>query len=93
MTHTRGNHRRSPQSIAKRNLKYRQKRFAKKYIFSHAYHDRNVAETVNRISSTRLQSELRDVFQGQPILIDYADDLVKGEILADSRGKGSFQHG
>jgi len=83
-------HARNPGKEKIRNLKYRQKRFAIKYVFSHSYFDRQIIESVNRISFTALHNMLREQFPEQPILIN-TPELIEGEILSDSRGRGTFQ--
>jgi hypothetical protein len=73
-------HRRSKDSLLKRQIRG--------LIFTNARQDRQRAETVNMLSSSEIVSALAGPVE--PELCD-VPQVVKGEVLVDSRGQGSFQ--
>lgn len=76
-----------------RSKKNRQRRTARRFIFRHSFNDYQQAETVNRVDWKQVEAHLQGLYD-QVVVHDVdvvADDLVFGEILTDSRGKGSFQ--
>ena len=73
-------HRRSPAS--------RQRRAARRYIINHAYHDRTQAESVARTPRKEVLTFLQSLFEGVDLS---ALNIEQGEVLADSRGRGSMQ--
>ena len=64
-----------------RSLEANIRRLAKRLLLSLSFRDRRQAETVNILSAKDVISEL-----GQAPF-----DVVRGEVLVDSRGRGSFQ--
>lgn len=71
-------HRRSKDSLLRRQIRG--------LIFTNARQDRQRAETVNMLSSTEILTALAG-----PVQVCHVPDVVKGEVLVDSRGQGSFQ--
>ena len=71
-------HRRSKDSLLKRQIR--------RLIFCNSYQDPHCAETVNMMSSTEILGAL-----AEPVQVSLVPDVVKGEVLVDSRGQGSFQ--
>lgn len=70
-----------------------QRRSVKRYIFTHSFNDFLQGETVNRVDWDQVEAHLQVLYE-KVVVHDVdvvADDLVLGEILSDSRGKGSFQ--
>ena len=57
------------------------RRLAKRLLLSFSFRDRRLSETVNVLSAGDVLTEVGSV----PF------DIVKGEVLVDSRGRGSFQ--
>ena len=55
-------------------------------IYSLSYNDRILCETVSKVSRTDVLAFLNEAIQ-----ISDVPDVVKGEVLVDSRGRGSFQ--
>jgi hypothetical protein len=55
-------------------------------IFCRAYRDLKIRETVSRVDRVDV---LRLI--AEPVDVDLVPDVVKGEVLSDSRGEGSFQ--
>jgi len=55
-------------------------------IFSSSFHDLQRCETVCRVS----RMDILSVLNG-PVEVGDVPDVVKGEVLVDSRGQGSFQ--
>lgn len=54
------------------------------------YRDREKAETVNIVKHEQILSFLQKKYKDEGVCVD-ATDLVKGEVLTDSRGHGSLQ--
>jgi hypothetical protein len=71
-------HRRSKDNLQKRQIRT--------LIFASCYHDSNRCETVSRVSRGDILASLSG-----PVEVCDVPDIEKGEILADSRGSGSFQ--
>ena len=70
-------HKRSEEAMMKRHLR----KVAKRLMLTLSFRDRRLSETVNLVTRRDLLSELGQV----PF------DVVRGEVLVDSRGRGSFQ--
>jgi len=70
-------HKRSEEAMMKRHLR----KVAKRLMLTLSFRDARLAETVNLVTRSDLLSELGQV----PF------DVVRGEVLVDSRGRGSFQ--
>jgi len=67
---------RSPESLAKR------------FILDTSFHDRNNAETVTLVDDVMVVAYVNSVYPDQP---PPTIDVVRGEVIIDSRGEGSFQ--
>ena len=63
------------------------RRLVKRFLLKYAYRDPKLAETVNRKTSRDILTELI----GHGLVGEVPFDVVKGEVLVDSRGRGSFQ--
>jgi len=63
------------------------KKLIRQIIFTNAFQDRQLLETVCRLS--RLQ--VIAVMPGDELVLSLVPNVEKGEILLDSRGQGSFQ--
>jgi len=63
-------------------------RRARALIFSNAFVDTKKAETVCRVDRVDVLGMLNGVVD-----VGLVPDVVKGEVLVDSRGTGSFQGG
>lgn len=61
-------------------------RKVRRVIYSLSFNDRIVCETVSRVSHEEVLSFLTEV-----IRVSDVPDVEKGEVLVDSRGRGSFQ--
>lgn len=85
---SRGKHLRSPQAQVYRNLRFKQKRFAKEYIYGHTYVDFELAETVSLTTDKELEDALWDKFGCKLIRIP---EILYSEIFSDSRQRGSKQ--
>jgi len=70
------------------SLRSKQKRQIRQAVFSHSFHDREKAESINLLTNAQIIDLM---------LTDYRFvhmDLVnmsRGEVIMDSRGEGSFQ--
>ena len=81
-------HRRSPDKHNERLQKH-QERIAKRLIFSTGFHDKILGETVSRVSRLDVLSQLSKL--AEPVSLCTIPDVEKGEVLVDSRARGSFQ--
>lgn len=73
-------HKRSAESILKRQIR--------SLIFQHSFQDPRRAETVCKLSRDDILAELAG---SVPVEVCVVPDVMKGEVLVDSRGQGSFQ--
>ena len=64
----------------------RQKRSIRRIIFTSSFHDKILCETICRLSRDEVLGLLRE-----PVQVSLVPDVEKGEVLLDSRGRGSFQ--
>jgi hypothetical protein len=55
-------------------------------ILRRSFYDRNVSEVVSRVSRLDVMALLSG-----PVEVGLVPDVEKGEVLLDSRGRGSFQ--
>jgi hypothetical protein len=62
-------------------------RLIRRLIFANAFQDREIVETICRLS----RLEVIALAPGDELLISLVPDVEKGEVLVDSRGRGSFQ--
>lgn len=65
-----------------------QRRFARKILQRNAYEDRIACETVNLMTSGALNDVLRANFE---FVVSSTVDVERGEVLADSLGRGTLQ--
>jgi hypothetical protein len=70
----------------KRSSEKLQVRHVRRIIFSTAFNDRSVCEVVSKVSRLDLMTLLNE-----PVDMSLLPDVEKGEVLVDSRGRGSFQ--
>jgi hypothetical protein len=70
----------------KRGLKKLQARRIRGIILRRSFCDRNVGEVVSRVSRLDVMALLSG-----PVEVGLVPDVEKGEVLLDSRGRGSFQ--
>jgi hypothetical protein len=64
-----------------------QRRLARRMIFRSALRDTRRGEVVCRVSRVEVLAALGN----SPIDLSLVPDVEKGEVLADSRGRGTFQ--
>lgn len=67
-----------------------QRREARRIVQRSAFQDRQMSETINKLTPEQLASELALVFP-DGITYNFVARYERGEILADSRGRGSIQ--
>lgn len=70
----------------RRSKEKEQLRQVRRLIFSRGFHDRVKGETVCKLSRIDVLGLLNE-----PVQLSIVPDLERGEILIDSRGRGSFQ--
>jgi hypothetical protein len=75
-------HKRSEKAVEKRLLR----RQLRSIALSQGFHDCRRCETVSLVSRVDLLS-----LAGSGVQVSDVPDIVKGEVLVDSRGQGSFQ--
>lgn len=74
----------------KRSLEALQRRAAKRFVIAMAYRDKYAAEVVNRLSSSAVLDYVARAFHGR-VHLGAIPGVEPGEVLYDSRGRGSFQ--
>lgn len=74
-------------------LRKTQRQFARRLIYDGAYFDLESKEKVNQVREVEVRGALRDKFKGLPLFISHTWYLVKGEVIEDPYGEGSFQTG
>ena len=62
------------------------KRAAERFIIGHARFDRNKKEIVNLLTNEEVLAYLASQYEG----LYYFPDVVKGEVIHDTRGQCSF---
>ena len=62
---------------------------AKRLIFSTGFHDKILGETVSKVSRLDVLSQLSEL--AEPVTVCAVPDVERGEVLVDSRDRGSFQ--
>ena len=75
--------------VHKRSLASLQKRQIRRLIFTFAYTDRVRCETI----STLNRVDVLGLLNAPEIEVHHVPEIVRGEVLVDSRGQGSFQGG
>jgi len=70
----------------KRNSKKLQARKIRGVILRGSFYDRNLCEVVSRMTRLDVMAQLNE-----PIEVHLVPDVEKGEVLIDSRGRGSLQ--
>ena len=73
-------HKRSAENILRRQIRG--------LIFQHSFQDPLRAETVCKLSPDDILGKLAGPI---PVQVSDVPDVMKGEVLIDSRGQGSFQ--
>jgi len=71
-----------------RSKEKRQERDARRFILDTSFHDPIMAETISRVSDTMIVAHLDALYPGTP---PPEINVVRGEVLIDSRGRGTFQ--
>jgi hypothetical protein len=74
--------------VHKSSVEAEQRRFARKALQRNAYQDRIVCETVNLLTNDELSDLLRANFE---FVLPSVKDVDRGEVLADSLGRGTLQ--
>jgi hypothetical protein len=72
--------------LHKRSCKKLQDRRVRGIILRGSFHDRNLCEVVSRVTRSDVLALLNETVE-----VDVVPDVEKGEVLLDSRGRGSFQ--
>jgi hypothetical protein len=77
--------------VHKRSFNKLQRRIIRNIIFKNAYIDKYRGEIVSRVSSLDILGLLN--CEGLKVsLVSLVPDIERGEVLIDSRGKGSLQN-
>lgn len=71
-----------------RSKEKRRERDARRFILDTSFHDRNNADTISLVTQSMVVAHLDALYPDTP---PPTLDMVKGEVLIDSRGDGSFQ--
>jgi len=74
--------------MASKRGKRSQKSTAKRFILDTSFHDKNNAETISLVTKSMIVQHLDELYPDMP---PPRIDMVRGEVLIDSRGEGSFQ--
>jgi len=61
---------------------------ARRYMLDKSFHDRNNADTISLVTQSMVIAHLNSLYPDVP---PPELDVVRGEVLIDSRGDGSFQ--
>jgi len=61
---------------------------AKRFILDTSFHDRNNADTISLVTQSMVIEHLNVLYPESP---PPPIDVVRGEVLLDPRGEGSFQ--
>jgi len=75
-------HKRSQEAVERRNVKRR----LRSLILASSFHDVRRCESVSLVSRADILGIV-----GVEVQVSDVPDVVKGEVLVDSRGQGSFQ--
>jgi hypothetical protein len=70
----------------KRNAKELQTRKIRGIILRKSFYDRNLCEVISKMTRLDVMAQLNE-----PIEVHLVPDIEKGEVLLDSRGRGSLQ--
>ena len=74
--------------VHKHSIEAEQRRSAKRLALTSAFQDTIKQESVNLLTSTQLSDLISQQFE---YVLPGAVDVVRGEVLLDSRGQGTFQ--
>jgi len=66
----------------------RQERDAKRFMLDKSFHDKNNADTISLVTQSMVIAHLNVLYPDTP---PPEIDVVRGEVLLDPRGEGSFQ--
>ena len=61
---------------------------ARRYILDKSFHDPIMAETISKVDDSMLVKFLDGLYPDEPPL---KLEVLRGEVLIDARGRGSFQ--
>jgi hypothetical protein len=67
-----------------------QRREARKIVQKFAFQDFLVAETINRLSAEQIADQMAMLFP-EGVIYNFAVRYERGEVLTDSRGRGTIQ--
>ena len=69
------------------------RRYAKKHIINHSYHDVIWAETICTFDRVQVHNYIHVTYPElvDGVLLGDIPDIERGEVLVDSRGRGTFQ--
>ena len=81
-------HTRSAEALARREERYRQKVLASRFIFDNCFIDRERAEHVCLVSKEQIADHLEGLFGHSETEFTQRE---RGEVIVDSKGKGSMQ--
>jgi hypothetical protein len=70
----------------KRNINKLQERKIQTIILRNSHYDRKICEVVSKITRLDVMAQLNE-----PVKVHLVPDIEKGEVLIDSRGRGSLQ--
>jgi hypothetical protein len=70
----------------KKNVERLQAMKIQKIILHNSFHDKKLAEVISKMTRLEVMGQLKE-----PIEVHLVPDVEKGEVLLDSRGRGSLQ--
>jgi hypothetical protein len=70
----------------KRNVNKVQERKIRGIILRNSHYDRKISEVISKITRMDVMAQLNE-----PIEVHLVPDVEKGEVLIDTRGRGSLQ--
>jgi hypothetical protein len=74
--------------VHKQSVEAEQRRFVRKALQRNAFQDRIVCETANLLTRREVSDLLAATFE---FVLPSATDVERGEVLADSLGRGTLQ--
>jgi len=77
----------------KRSQEAKIRRYAKRYVLNHSFHDVIWAETICIFDRVAVHNYIHVTYPEllDGVLLSDIPDIERGEVLVDSRGRGSFQ--